>query len=273
MSAVPHSSPAAAVRGQRRRVQWLGRAGLAARGAVYIVIGGLALEVALGVGGKTTNQTGAMKTIAHEPFGSVLLVLLAIGLAGYAVWRLAVAVGGLSSRDDALHRLAAGGAAIGYGLLCFTAIEILAGSGSGSGGGAGNARHETAGVLGWGVGPPLVGAIGLVLIGVGLYQAYRGVTGKFLEDSQTSEMARPLRRAFFALAAFGHLARAVIFAFIGFGLLKAAIDYSPASAVGLDGALAKLAHTSAGPVLLGAVAAGLIGFGLYSIADARYHRM
>jgi hypothetical protein len=148
----------------------------------------------------------------------------------------------------------------------------MAGAGSGSGG-AGSPRHAAAGVLGWGVGPYLVGAIGLVFIGVGLYQGYRGVSGKFLEDSDTSEMGPGVRRAFVSLAMFGYLARAVIFVVIGYGLIKAATDYSPGSAVGLDGALATLAHTTGGPVLLGAVAAGLIGFGLYSIADARYHRM
>ncbi len=266
----PHARPAAAVRGQRRRVEQLGRAGLVARGIVYGLIGVLALEVALGVGGETTGQTGALKAIAHEPLGSVLLVVLAAGLAGYALWQLAVAVAGLSGRDGVLHRGAAAARGIGYGLLCFTAVRILAGSG---GGGSGSPRHATAGVLGWSAGPLLVGAIGLVLIGVGLYLGYRGVTKQFLEDSDTSQMQPPVKRMFVILATFGHLARAVISVLIGFGLLKAAVDYSPGSAVGLDGALAKLAHSSGGPLLLGAVAAGLIGFGLYSIADARYHRM
>ncbi len=266
-----HPQPGAALRARRRRVAQLGRAGLAARGVVYGVIGLLSLEVALGVGGKTTSQTGALKTIAHQPLGAILLVILAAGLAGYAAWQLATAVAGLSGRDDALRRVSAGAGAVGYGLLCFTAVKIL--TGSSAGGDAGSPRHEAAGVLSWPGGTLLIGAIGLVLIGVGLYQAYRGVTGTFLEDSDTSRMSRPGKRSFVALAVFGHMARAVIFVLIGAGLLKAAIDYSPGSAVGLDGALAKLAHTSGGPVLLGAVAAGQIGFGLYSIADARYHRM
>ena len=256
---------------RRRRVEQSGRAGLAARGVVYGVIGLLSLEVAFGVGGRTAGQVGAMETIAHEPLGSVLLVILAAGLAGYAVWQLAIAVAGLSGREGALDRLAAGIGAVGYGLLCFTAVKILAGSGAG--GGAGSPQGETGGVLSWPGGPGLIGAVGLVLIGVGLYQAYRGLTGEFLEESDTGEMSPPVRRGFVSLAAFGHVARAVIFVLIGVGLVKAAIDYSPGSAVGLDGALANLAHTSGGPVLLGAVAAGLIGFGLYSIADARYHRM
>jgi hypothetical protein len=269
-AAAPRPSTRPSGRGQRRRVEQFGRVGLVARGVVYGVIGLLSLEVALGLGGKTTGQAGAMETIAHQPLGSVLLIILAVGLAGYAVWQLAIAVARLSGREGALDRVTAAIGAVGYGLLCFTAIKILVGSGAS---GDGSPKGETGGVLSWPGGPALIGAIGLVLIGVGLYQAYRGITREFLKESDTSEMSPPVRRGFVVLAAFGHVARAVIFLLIGVGLLKAAVDYSPRSAVGLDGALAKLAHTPAGPALLGAVAAGLIGFGLYSIADARYHRM
>lgn len=267
----PHPRPSAMVRGHRRQVEQLGRAGLIARGIVYGVIGVLSLKLALGIGGRITDQTGALKTIAHQPLGTVLLIIVAAGLAGYAIWQLAIAAVGLSGRDGALDRLSAAFGGIGYGLLCLGAVKMLAGSGTG--GGSGNPRHATAGVLGWPGGPFLVGAVGLVLIGVGLYQAYRGIAGTFLEESQTHEMSPAVRRAFVALATFGHLARAVIFVLIGAGLITAAVDFSPRSAVGLDGALASLTHTSGGPFLLGAVAAGLIGFGLYSIADARYHRM
>lgn len=267
----PRPRPGAMVRDGRRRVEQLGRVGLVARGIVYGVIGLLSLELALGVGGRITSQTGALKTIAHQPLGTVLLVIVAVGLAGYAIWQLATAVAGLSGRDGALDRLSAAFGGIGYGLLCVAAVKILVGSTAA--GGTGSPRDTTAGVLGWTGGPVLVGAVGVVLIGVGIYQAYRGITGTFLEDSQTDRMTPGLRRGFVALATFGHLARAVIFALIGAGLVTAGIDYSPGSAVGLDGALARLAHAPAGPAVLGAVAAGLIGFGLYSIADARYHRM
>jgi hypothetical protein len=251
-------------------VEYLGRAGLAARGVVYVVIGVLALEVALGVGGKTASQSGALETIRHQPLGGVLLVVVAVGLAGYAAWQLMMALTGRGA-DGALDRLAAGAGAAGYGALCFTAIKIL--TGSSPAGGTNSPKREAAGVLAWGVGPVLVGAVGAILIGVALYQAYLGITRRFLQDSETQHMDPPVRRSFVALAVFGHVARAVIFALVGYGLLRAAIDYSPRSAVGLDGALANLAHTGAGPLLLGAVAAGLVGFGLYSIADARYHRM
>jgi hypothetical protein len=122
-------------------------------------------------------------------------------------------------------------------------------------------------------GPAIVALAGLVLIGVAVYQGYKGASRKFLQDSRTEAMSSAVKRGFSALGVFGHLARAVVFALIGYGLIKAAVDYSPHSAVGLDGALAKLAHSSYGPLLLGVVAAGLVGFAMYSIADARYRRV
>jgi Domain of Unknown Function (DUF1206) len=250
---------------------WLARAGLVARGVVYLVIGVLALKLALGDGGKATNQTGALKTIADQSFGEALLVLLAIGLAGYALWRLLrAAVGhGAEQRDSASDRIAALASGIGYGILCITAIKILTDSGAGSG----TPKQPTGGVLDWPAGTVLVAVAGAILIGVAAYQAYKGLAKKFLEDAKTGEMSEGVRKGYTALGVFGHVARAVVFALIGYGLIKAAIDYNPKEAIGLDGALRELADASYGPVLLGIVAAGLAGFALYSIVDSRYRKV
>ena len=132
------------------------------------------------------------------------------------------------------------------------------------------ATTSTGGVLGWTGGTVIVGVVAAILIGVALFQGYKGVSKKFLDDSKTREMSREVKRAFTAIGVVGHLARMVVFGLIGYGLVKAAIDYNPRSAIGLDGALDQLLHNSYGPFLLGVVAAGLIGFALYSIADARY---
>lgn len=252
---------------------WLARAGLLARGAVYFVIGLLALEVALGEGGKTTDQQGAMKAISGQSYGKVLLVALAIGLAGYAIWRLTRAVvgHGAEQRDDTGDRIAALASGIVYAALCVVAIGILVGSGSSSS--SQKAKETTAGVLGWSGGPIFVAIAGLVLIGVAIYQAYKGLSRNFLEDAKTGEMSEPVRKAYTALGVFGLTARAVIFALIGYGVLKAALDYDPKEAVGLDGALRKLADTALGPWLLGIIAVGLAVFALYSMADARYRKV
>jgi Domain of Unknown Function (DUF1206) len=250
---------------------WLARAGLVARGVVYGVIGILALKLALDAGGKATNQQGALKTIAGQSFGELLLILMAVGLAGYSLWRLTrAAVGhGAEQRDSASDRVAALASGIAYGILCITAIEILIGAETGSG----TPKQPTGGVLDWPAGPALVGIAGAILIGVALYQAYKGLARKFVEDAKTEEMSEAVEKAYTALGLFGHVARAVIFALIGYGLIKAALDYNPKEAIGLDGALRELADASYGPALLGAVAIGLAGFALYSIVDARYRKV
>ena len=250
----------------------LARLGLIARGVVYGVVGVLALKLALGAGGKTASQTGALQTIAGQTFGGPLLIALAIGLAAYATWRLIEGVAGSRPGDDgaAQRRISAIGSAVAYAALCYAAVKIIVGSQKSGGG---SPRHAAAGVLGWPGGSVIVGIIGLVVIGIGGYQAYKGVASKFLDDSHTERMGPYGRTAFTTLGVVGHVARAVTFALIGYGLLKAALDYSARSAIGLDGALQKLAHASDGPLLLGIVAAGFIAFALYSIADSRYHKV
>jgi Domain of Unknown Function (DUF1206) len=253
--------------------EWLARSGFVARGLIYGIIGTLAIKLAIGAGGTTTNQQGALKTIAHQPFGKVLLILVAIGLAGYALWRLVRALlgHGPEDADSGFDRVAAFGSGVVYAGLCAIAVEILLGSGSG--GGSGNASKTTAGVFGWPGGTWLVGIAGAVLIGIGLYQGYRGLSKDFLKDSKTEQMSARVRSWIEWIGTFGHLARMVVFGLVGVFLIKAAIDYNPNKAVGLDGALAKIAHASYGPFLLGIVAAGLIAFGVYSLSDARYRRI
>jgi hypothetical protein len=256
-----------------RGFEWFARAGFVARGVIYGIIGILAIKLAIGDGGTTTNQQGALKTIAHQPFGKVLLILVAIGLGGYALWRLVHALlgHGPEDSDSSFERVAAFGSGIVYAGLCAIAIEILLRSGSSAG--SGSTHKTTAGVLGWPGGTWLVGIAGAVLIGIGLYQGYRGLSKDFLKDSKTEQMSPRVRSWIEWIGSFGHLARMVVFGLVGVFLIKAAVDYNPNKAVGLDGALAKLAHQSYGPFLLGIVAAGLAAFGVYSLSDARYRRI
>jgi hypothetical protein len=277
------NTPGAPVRraqGQGERVartdgfEGLARAGLVARGVVYGIIGVLALKLALGDGGDATNQQGALQKISEGPFGKVLLALVAIGLIGYATWRLLrAALGhGPEASDDTKDRIAGLASGIAYAALSVTAIKILAGSGSG-GGPSNNPDGTTGGVLDWPAGQVLVAIAGLVFIGVGIDQARKGIKRTFLEDSKTEEMGEQTRSAFTAIGVAGHVARAVVFALIGWFLVRAAIEYDPDEAVGLDGALVKLGQSTYGPVVLGIVAAGLVAFAAYSVFDARYRRV
>jgi hypothetical protein len=257
---------------QSSAFELLSRAGFVARGLIYAIIGILALKLAFGHGGKLTDQKGALHTVAHQPFGKILLTLVAIGLGGYSLWRLIrAAIGhGPEGSDKGFDRVAAFASGIAYGAMCALAIEILLGAGGGSGG---NVKKSTAGVLGWPAGTWIVGIGGVVLIGVALYQGYRGISKKFLDESKVEEMGPQVKKWISRLGTFGHLARMVVFGLVGVFLIKAAIDYKPSKAVGLDGALAKIVNHSYGPFLLGVVATGLIAFAVYSLSDARYRRI
>jgi uncharacterized protein DUF1206 len=111
------------------------------------------------------------------------------------------------------------------------------------------------------------------MIGAGVYQGYRGISHDFLEDSKTEQMSGTVRNWIEWIGTFGHLARMTVFGLVGAFLIKAAVDYNPNNAVGVDGALQKLAQSPYGPFLLGVVAAGLVAFGTYSLSDARYRRI
>jgi hypothetical protein len=252
-----------------RQFGWVAGAGFIARGVVYALMGLLALGLALGVGGKTTSQQGALRTIGQQPLGEVMLIAIAAGLAGYSIWRLTRAVVGHGQvvEDEPGNRIAGLVSGIGYGGLAVIAISIVAGS-SGSQG----TSQTTGGVLGWTGGTLIVGLAGAIVIGVGIGQIYHGISAKFLEQLKTDQMDERAKRVMRWLGTFGFAARGVVFALVGFFLVKAAVEFDPQTAVSVDGALSKLANASYGPVLLGVVAAGLVGFGLYSVAEARYEK-
>jgi hypothetical protein len=258
---------------ETRTFEILARAGYVARGVIYILIGALAIRLAQGVGGPRPSQQGALRTIGHQPFGKVMLIAMAIGLGGYAIWRLLQAFVGQTpeyGRHSTMDRIGAAGSGIAYAAFCVLTIEILRGS---AGNSSAKTKETTARVLQWPAGRELVAAAGLIFIGVALYQAYLGLSRKFLTYSKTLEMSPQTEHAFTIVGVVGLVARAVAFFLIGVFVTKAAIDYAPSKAVGIDGALARLAQHAYGTAALIVVAGGLIVFGLYSIADARFRKI
>jgi hypothetical protein len=255
---------------------WVARVGLVAKGVSYAMVGALAIQVALGEGGKVTSRQGALATIAQNGLGKVLLVVLALGFAAYALWRFLSAYAEREDDDDAEGKAKKWGKRAGYvgrGLiyagLTYTTIRILMGSGGGQSQNQ-EAKSTTAGVLDWPAGRWLVGLAGLAIIGAGAWNAYRGAAGKFEDKWRTSQMSKTERRWGGRAATVGHFARAVVFTLIGIFVTKAALEYDPDEAIGLDGALQKLTEASYGTVLLGVTAAGLICYALYCLVDARY---
>lgn len=251
----------------------MARGGMAARGVIFLIIGLLAIQVATGSGGDTTDQKGALATVATKPFGEGLLAALAVGLAAFALWRLAQ---GFLDTDDKgddgkgwVVRASKVGSGIAYGVLFFSALSILMGSGGG-GSGTGSEKQTTAGVLGWPGGQAWVLLGAAVIAGVAAWNLYRGVGRRFMKRLHPPPR---MRKAVTAVGAVGLSARAVVFALIAAFLAKAAIEYDPTEAVGLDGALARLAGQAYGPALLFLVAAGLVAFALYCFAEARYREV
>jgi len=254
----------------------LARSGLVAKGASYGLVGLLAIKLAVGHGGKATSREGALQSLAQHGFGKVVLALLALGLAGYALWRFVQAVVEREDEDDAKEKLKAWGKRAGYagrGViyagLTFSALKLLFG-GSGEGSQDEKAHRTTAAILDWPAGRLLVGAAGIVIVGVGLWNVYRGLSQKFADKWRTGAMSHVQRTWGGRVGVVGHLARGIVFGLIGIFVTKAAIDYDPKDAIGLDGALRKLAEASYGPYLLGVTAAGLVCYGLYCLVDARH---
>jgi len=255
---------------------WLARSGLLAKGVSFGIVAVLAIGLAVGAGGASTSRQGALQTLAHHAWGKVLLVLLAIGFAGYATWRFVQA---LAERDEkggekeSVKKWGKRAGLVGRGLiyagLTFTTVKLLAGS-SGQQSQNEKAHKTTATILDWPGGRWLVGIVGLCIVGAGLWNLYRGISRKFEDKWRRGEMSETERTWGGRVGVAGHLARAVVFSMIGIFVTKAAVDYNPNDAIGLDGALQKLAEGSYGAYLLGLTAAGLLCYGLFCFVDARY---
>jgi len=255
---------------------WVARGGLVAKGVSYAIVGVLAIKLALGEGGKATSRQGALATIAQNGLGKALLVALALGFAAYALWRFVSAFAEREDDDDASGKAKKWGKRAGYvgrgaiyAGLTYTTVKIVAGAGGGQSQNQ-EAKNTTAGVLDWPAGRWLVGLAGVAIVGAGAWNAYRGLARKFEDKWRTGEMSQAERRLGSRAGIAGHLARGVVFALIGIFVTKAAVEYDPAEAIGLDGALQKLAEASYGSVLLGVTAAGLICYALYCLVDGRY---
>lgn len=267
---------AAPVDGGTRAFTWLVRAGFGARGLTYGVIGGLALALALGAGREPVapNQQGALALIARAPLGRVAVLAAAVGLLAFAIWKLWQAVfgrgpegGGGPALKDRVANASAGAAYLAFFAV---AISVVAGTDNS---GSDEPRQTAAGVLGWPGGPVLVAIAGLTLIAVCAYQAWDGLRVGFVHDNKTEEMSVEEHRAFLVLGRVGLVARALVFGLVGYFLVRTAIDFRAANAVGVDGALERVRDEPYGPWLLGLTAAGLLVFAVFSLFEARYRRL
>ncbi len=262
---------------QRATKPWierLARLGFAAKGFVYILVGVLAVQAALGRGGATTDPRGALHTLAARPDGAVLLTLVAAGLAAYALWRFVEAwvdpEGKGTDAGGLITRAAYVGIGVIYVGLALAAAQIVVGDGGGT---PGNAEESwTARLLGQPFGRWLVGLVGAGIIAFVLFQVVKAFQGTFPEQLRVGDLQGAEARWARRVGIFGLIARGTVFVLIGLFLIRAARQYDPGQVGGLDEALQELARQPRGMVLLGVVAAGLAAYGVYMLLIARYRR-
>lgn len=249
------------------------RLGYLARALLYVVVALAAIAVAAGQGGQTEDTSGAMRSLSQRPFGGALLLVIAVGLAGYAVWRAWQAIAfteDVSTVEMLAKRTYRAGRAVLYGLLAWTAGSIAVGAVGGD-----DDRESTlleavlalpgGRILGVGVG---VGV--LVFAGA---QGYRAATRAFEDQFPMRRLPADRRRTVAIVGALGYWARCVVFGIVGVFVVVAAWEFDPERARGFDEALAEVSRRPYGPWLLGTVALGLLAFGLYSAAQARYREI
>lgn len=256
-----------------RPVKVAARVGILAYGLTHLIIGVLALQVAMGQGGEQASQSGAFQAVAQQPFGRILLWVLAVGFVAAAVWRAELAIWGysyVSKRSKYLRKKIVSGVKV----VIFVVLAVLAGitAAGGGGGGGGGRQQATAGVFGLPGGRFIVGLIGLVVLVVGVVKVVEGWQKKFLEDMDAPSDHRA-RTVLERVGQVGNIAKGIAIGLVGVLLAVAAIRFNPEQPIGLDAALKGLAAQPYGPYLLAAVALGLVAYGVFCFFDARYHRV
>jgi hypothetical protein len=251
------------------------RLGFVARGAIYLLIGFIALQVALGHGGQA-DRGGALSQIADKSYGTFLLWVLVVGFAGLALWRFSEAAFGAVGPDghEAGERLKSLARALLYSFFFVSTLEFVTGrSSSATANGNSQSRTLTARVMEHNGGRLLVGLIGLVVVVIGAMLAREGWKKEFLKRMNLVGASAAVRSLVEKLGLVGGIARGAVVAMAGVFLIIAAARFSPSKAEGIDGSLRAFAHTPVGPFLLIVVALGLIAFGLFSWCEARWRRV
>jgi hypothetical protein len=253
----------------------LGRAGYAAKGIVYVVLGALAAGVAAGVGGTTTDTRGALDVIGDGPMGTIALIAIGVGLIGYMLWRLIAAATDAEGKGDEPTKLAVRGAqaarGIAYGVLGVQALRKLDGDDASSQGAA--TRHWTGRLLDMPFGRALVIGVALGVLGYAGYQMYRAFSDKAKKHLDLVDAGPTQATWIVRLGRFGIGARGVVFAMIGVFLLRAGMQKDSGEAGGIAQSLEALGQASYGKLVLALVAFGLVAYGVYQLATARYRHM
>lgn len=251
-----------------RPMGWAARVGLTARGVVYLLMGWLAVLVALGAN-KHVDQRGALTEVLAQPFGTLVVALMALGFACYSLWRLSEAAFGVTGEENTtgarLKSLARG---LAYAVLTYTAISVLQGA---RGTQAGKQGRLAADVMSAPFGRWAVGLAGAVLVVVGLVMVKEGWSDRFMR--YFGALPPNLRGPVVWLGRVGTVSRGVVFAITGVLVILAAVTADPDKAGGVDEAFRTLLDQPFGAMLVAALGLGLIVFGIYGLAEAAWRRV
>jgi hypothetical protein len=250
----------------------LARAGLVARGVIYLLIGLVAILVAIGHSTQQADQQGALQLLAGKPYGLVALVLIGVGFAAYALWRLSEAAFGVTGDGNgAGPRLKSLARAVIYAFFAFLTFEVIAGRATGSQ--TQKQQDITAKVMQHSGGRWLVGLAGLIVVICGLILILEGIRRKFMKYLQTAQMSRRTRQVVEILGVVGTIARGVVFGIAGVLVVDAAVTHNVGKSGGIDKALLTLRDQPFGKFLLAIAALGLIVFGIYGLCEARWRKV
>ncbi len=256
-------------------VERLERYGYLVRGLIYFIIGALAVQLAMGAGGATTDQTGAIALIGAQPLGKALLVLVAVGLAGYSLWGFVRAIfdplGRGTEMKGIVERIGFLVSAVSYGALVIPTVQFLMNQPAGQS--KGHPADLSAQLFAQPYGRWLVIGFGLSWIVAAAGQFYSAYTAHFIQDFRTNTMSAREFKWASRIGRFGFAARGVVFGLIGFFVIQSGLTMDPHKAQGFDGVLLKIAQAPYGTILLAVVAIGLVAFGLYSALCARWNKV
>ena len=272
-----HSISATRVTRRARRASdspaahFLARAGLTARGVIYLLIGWIALLVALGHSSREADQQGALQLLAGKPYGLVSLWLLGIGFAAYALWRLSEAAFGVTGEPNgAGPRLISLARAVVYAGFAYLTFTVISGSQHSQ---SRQQQDVTATVMRHPEGRWLVGIAGLIVVVIGLVLVSQGARRTFMKYLRTAQMSARMRRVVTVLGMTGTIARGLVFALVGVLVVDAAITHQASKSGGIDKALLTLRNQPFGEFLMLAAALGLVVFGVYGLCETRWRKV
>ncbi|WP_461490846.1 DUF1206 domain-containing protein [Pontibacter sp. HJ8] len=260
------------------RPEWVtrfARFGLTAKGIVYCLVGAIAFMAAFEIGGNTgqdADKQGVFRFLLEQPYGKGLLALVALGMLCYTIWRFIQAFKDTESKGTNAKgiggRIGFAFSGLVYGVLAFYAAQLVLGNG---GGGNGDSRQSFAQeLLSKPFGQWLLGAVALGTMAMGIYQFYRAYSGSYMKKVQASGLQPDLQKSLVRAGKVGYFARGVVWLIIGYLFLKAALESDSSEAGGSGRAFQFLEDNAYGSYLLGAVALGLICYGVFMFVRARY---